>query len=334
MNKKKNFIISIASFFIFLSLVLSVNYAVQRRAVRMEIPYNLTSNYETLNNKEGKKVSFFEVIDVYESYNITVISEYLEDGIIGLYDPRMYFYSEINYAILDENRYFSYEDYINKVDVGIKIENNENDSIFSSSNYINEELFSIYEGADLFKEGYTKVINLTSLNTLGDVIFIDADDLNSVKDFTDKLIEFGYEIVEKEEITLVSSIILSLKSHIYESAVLVSSLSLYILFSITSYYYFYSLRKIIKINQLNGGSIIRTFIYLNGKFLKLNILLSVCVFFIFQIYTNSGFIETFNINHFNQLFIFHILVTTFLFFIGYSINFLKVENEGGQIYVK
>lgn len=330
--RQKNIRMVCISALLLFATVLSINYSFSRRWQWNEYPFGLSGNYKVLLRTDNDVIKPLEIIDPNLYTDITVISEYPESEILGLYDPDMLYYNRIWYS---DERYFSYDDYREGRAVGALItEYGDEPADRKSDVPYTECLFTADAAQPFCKEGYKYIVNLTSLNYLGKVIYLDGSDLAQVERFIDLLEQHGYKVEPGEEGSLLKMLGMSFVSHVYEMTVLLGTFCLYFLLVIADYYYFYMYRKVIKIHQLNGGRVFRTFYYLCKNFLIYNVLMCSCVWLFIYLYRRAEYIWLITNMQWLEVIVLHICITSLEFFAGYLINYFIVRREAGTTYVK
>ena len=101
-------------------VVLGLNYIVGRDLIYPD--YDMSENFVKLksNGNNSNKKNDFDFLLEFD--DIKVIAETNRNGLIGLYNPTMdYYYKSTKFNALGRLRYFSMEDYKDKVKVGIII---------------------------------------------------------------------------------------------------------------------------------------------------------------------------------------------------------------------
>lgn len=92
--RQKNIRMVCISAFLLFATVLSINYSFSRRWQWNDYPFGLSGNYKVLSRTDNAVTNPLEIIDPDLYTDITVISEYPESEILGLYDTDMiYCYS-------------------------------------------------------------------------------------------------------------------------------------------------------------------------------------------------------------------------------------------------
>lgn len=173
--RQKNIRMVCISALLLFATVLSINYSFSRRWQWNEYPFGLSGNYKVLLQTDNDVIKPLEIIDPNLYTDITVISEYPESEILGLYDPAMLYYNGMWHS---DERYFSYDDYREGRAVGALItEYGDEPADRKSDVPYTECLFTADAAQPICKEGYKYIVNLTSLSYLGKVIYLDGSDL-------------------------------------------------------------------------------------------------------------------------------------------------------------
>lgn len=161
---------AIISCLIMSSTFISFTYCIGRRIAAKDVPYGLSENY------------------------------------IALYDPRYYFYNENPVQSIGERRYFSKKDYLEHTKTGVAVAWSENQLFggniqqMTQKGICEECIFLIDTSSKLYQSGIDYIVNMTSVEKMGETIYIDSDDTEKLQKIEHRLVSEGYKVAEKNKI--------------------------------------------------------------------------------------------------------------------------------------
>lgn len=313
--KKQSIICAIISGLIFVTIIISVGYSVGTGKFASDTPYGLSVKYIKLIKTNNAKVKYSDIIDLNEDKKITIVSEYKNQNYLGFYDPQLYFYDQKMINAVGVTRYFSESDYINEAKTGVLVTNTDLFLGFSSipsvsTPLIEECIFNINTLSSLYKKDIKYIINLTSLDSMGDVIYMDSESINELQSVKEKLLDKGYEIEQREELSLVESIILACARNFRALVLFIPAIALYPIFLFSCTMYFINNRRILKIHKLHGGNIKAIFWNCGKEFMCLNIILTLIVSFVAYHYLNKLQFIYFTIDNWVEIYMLHIIMVS------------------------
>lgn len=293
-------------------------------------PYNFSYNYVKFESTNQLRVEFSEVVDVEQDDKITLLSEYTGKNYMGLYDPSFYFYNQKMIECVGSARYFSYQDYKNKTKTAIYVKDSDIFVGFSAMQSIRTPLidkciFNINTLSDLYKDNIDYIINQTSLDFLGDVVYIDSSDKKVIENVGKKLENKGYTKIEPEEEHLTVTLLQGCLSNFRGSVVLIPALLSYILFLFSCIMYFVNNRRILSIHMLCGGTRRKVLCSIGKEFFVLNACFGIVMLLGASFIYREKLLVYFTLADCIKLYTFHICMTTFCYYLGYNIN-LKVQS--------
>lgn len=333
--KKQSVLCGIVSSLILVSTFISVAYSLTQSIYYIETPFHLSVNYMKFVKESPSEVKVQDVIDAERDSNVTVLSEYTGEEYAALYDPRMYFYEDMVVYAVGATRYFSNKDYAEKRKVGILLKDvdwytgfYEKDQV--QTPLIEECIFHINsENSRLYRESIHYIVNQTSLENMGDVVYVDSDDKADRNAVRKRLLSAGYteaETIRKDSRSFIAEP--------HSAVMLFASLMLYPVFLFACVMCFWNFRRLLKIHKLNGGTNGRIFWELAPPFLCVNVIASAVL----------GMVSYLYMELYSDVFIFpsdliivwaaHIAVTSLSFWIGYCYNVVKIDLRMGENDVK
>lgn len=281
-------------------VVIGLNYVVGRDLVYPD--YDMSENFVKLKSNginSGKKNDFDFLL---EYDDIKVISETNRNGLIGLYNPTMdYYYNSSNFNELGGLRYFSMEDYKDKVKVGIIIRDivsgefgvddliqlkkaKLKNLVYGIPEVEDFELINVFDpNSDIYKERIQAIVNLFALSSDSfDTIYIDSENTENLRVIKDKIKSFGYdEVGFNNRKPLLNSILNSLNNK-YSKFIFQGVISTYLIFCYVFVVYLSKYNKYFRICLECGA----TFKEVLKNFIK-----QVCYFNLI-----AGFLSTFIMN--------------------------------------
>jgi len=340
--KKQQVYCSLLSLSLLLITMFVFNYVYSRSYFRQEVPYNLSINYKKMIKKDDREVNINEIVNINQNIEITIISEYSDKSILGIYDPRMYFSNENHFILEGVTRYFSKLDYLNDIKSGIRVIydfNNQNNPIsckeFKSEN-VDDFMFCIDKNSSLYRNNIKEIVNLSSLKRLGDIVYIDANNAEIYEDVVSKLSKSGYENENTFTTSIFQMFFQSLFSNANQASMILSMFSLYGIYVFVCFFHFSYNRKLIQVNFTYGGSIYSVFKKIGFKYLIYNAFFSILSIFVYILYNYLGYFTLFKISDFVSILTIHYLYTSLMYGVTYIINFKSTytySQEGNQ-YVK
>lgn len=286
-------------------------------------PFDMSDNYLELrrNSNELSKFNFEDIIDIDKNDTIKIIATTNDSKELGLYDPSMYYYLDSAKMIaLQELRYFSYEDYLQKNNVGIKI----NDSNNEENSFEVDQIINSFDRS-VFPENYKIIKNLFVIDGAEVTsIFIDTDDFTKLNNIVSKLKVYNfYEVDNKNEVSILDIYKSAFNSTIYSKYVLFSGIVILLLymviFSISAKKY----QMKFNISQMVGAN--NTLVYFKGLIIVIlaSLLLILLaswslIYLIFILKSNISLINYIKIS----------LFLTTINILLYSYNFFRIYLEG------
>lgn len=325
--KYQQFVIGMISTTILLSTIMLLGYVHTRTSSRSGRPFDMSNNYVHLMT-DGKSVAVDLAIDLQQDKEVLIVSTDGNDAsYIGIYDP-MLVNADMNlYSIVGVTRYFSYIDYTNKSRSGIIVDDNLATQYTRCKNMTNDRIDDVIfcmDSNNSLTSGtqINEIINLTSLKTMGRHVYIDSTQPESMDPVINRLLSFGYEQVAKEEIGLFSSLIIVFTTDFVSLLLSVGVLILYVLFGYVLFFYFYNNRKELSLHVIHGGTLTQTMFH----FLKQMIVTYVVSFLLSLVFFQNKYI-TINFKTLMSIFLFHVVLTSLIYMINFTISFLSIQKE-------
>lgn len=260
---KNNYNLVVISTSILIIFIMVLSY-VQLMVKRSETKFSLSNNYTQVEKVTDDKTSFFQIEEILKSKDILLLSEFKDKSYLGIYDPALLYPPHNFYNILGTYRYFSEEDYINGTKTAIIID----DLITSSDHFdsklckekINERIDEVIYCSDsnnlLSNYGeYIEIINLASLEHLGDILYLDYRNVEGQKEsqaIINDLSDYGYLAVSTK--LKLGNIISKIPLTSFSLTIIMLSLILYVLYFVMAYWFFYNNKNSIKIYHNHGGT--------------------------------------------------------------------------------
>lgn len=257
--------------------------------------------------------------DLFTSETLTILSIENSKTVVGLFDGGMYYYPMINMAVIGMNRYFGEEDYVNMKNVGILII-----EYLSADSQVEtdfEPLFYIDKNNHFYRyfEEFDGILNLTSLEFLGDTIYIRSEDENERSKIDQALDKLGYKKQEKKD-AFISAWLKGIRSKFRVAALFFSSLGLYLLLFLSSFFYFYLNNRDLTIHYYCGGRSIHTFWIFYHQIFYLSIIFQFFSYFFLLKQQKLGHIPmVFQLKEFVIFSIVHTIAVIGIFFTTYTI---------------
>lgn len=327
-------IISVATLF---ASLFCINYVIKSSIYKNGIPYGMSINFLKLVRPSDVNVMFEEAIDVDLDTNLTIISEFNDTNYMGIYDPA-YFYVQQNSIIAPgTTRYFSTNDYKNKVRSAIFVKDVD---FFSGldmldaqkSPLVDDFIFHINSLSVLYDEGNDYIINLASLPHMGDVIYIDSKDIQEVNLIANRLVSYGYKVAS--DYNYIELFLQTIINDAYSRMILIPVLLIYPLFLLTTIFYFSSIRRITEIHKYLGATKLRLF----GRFSRLFFGTNSCMYLISPVviyYWLNDADANFKPFSITDIYIISLAIFTiyaFLFYIGFCISYkYKILGEAENV---
>jgi len=332
---KQQLLLNLLSILIALSVLMIVAY-IQERVTEWSpgaYPFGMSEKHVIMKRESEQRVTFDDIIDVDKDTGVVVISRDENSKTIGVYDPNMVMAFRNTSALgIGIARYFSYDDYVNKTKVGILVSYADNRD-YTSDN-ISEVLYCTHVRDAFNYDGNTKeVVNLASMDTLGEYVFLDYGDKQVADRIIKRLRNFGYRRHNlMEQIGLLKAL---LNANIFpDGNILTAGLLIYLFFGVASYWHFYNDRKKISVHFLHGGTLKKMAGKITGRFFGFNLLglIPVLLFCYFLRKTDYFIMTNFSLFMFLAA---HVLVTTLMYFMTYYIVFAMIRrSERGDSYVR
>lgn len=337
--KKQCILCAIISCLIMSSTFISLTYCFGRRMAAKDMPYGLSQNYRKFVREDLCEKQLGSIIDIEKDDEVTLISEYSGENYISLYDPRYYFYDENPVQAIGERRYFSKRDYVERTKTGAAVVWSE-DQLFGAdmqqmvqSGICEECIFLFNSSGRLYKLGIEYVVNMASLEKMGETVYLDSDDEKELERIERKLILEGYKKIEEKTNKWIGISDIMPQS-LYEIVVFAANAALYLIYAFAcGMMFFYNGRRL-KINKLCGGSSGKIFCCLSETYIKVNVIGSAAVTVICYVLMKKEFPRYVGIGSSVFFYLGHLLVTIFLYWLGCMINMRMLEIRGVKNYVK
>ena len=296
-------------------------------------PFYMGQNYVIMKADSGQRVSFEDIIDIDKDTGVLVISRGINSETIGVYDPDMTMAFENAFTGRGITRYFSHDDYTNKTKSGIIVSSTpENITPEYTSANISEVMYSTDINSSFNYDGYTKeVVNLASLETLGEYVYLDYGDKQSANRIIGLLRDSGYSRQSGDYIGLLESLF-SFKGWI--GSTMTDGLLIYVFFGVASFWHFYNDRKKITIHFLHGGTLKRMTSNLMGQFVILSLLGMIPVLIFSSLQRGTGYLVMTK-SSLLMFLITHILITSLMYLLTFYSVFTMIRNsKRGDNYVR
>ncbi|MGI6363422.1 MAG: hypothetical protein ACOX21_06740 [Bacillota bacterium] len=329
--KNEQIIMSMLSIIIALSVLMMLGYA-QKFVTNSQddaFPFFMSFNCVVMKSNTKPTASFADIIDANTDIDVLVISRDEGSYFIGIYDPNMVMAFENTYQLLGQSRYFSYADYVNKTKSGILISDSLTHNVEAWKSYTSEAIEDVMYFTDTqsrfnYFGRTTQVLNLASLDTLGEYVYLDYGNKEVAERIIGKLTDLGYSIVPVKYIGLLSTIISPGLTG--KGVMMVSGLLIYLFFGIAAYWHYFNRAKEITIHYLHGGTLNTVSQNLGKRFVVLNLcgMIPVFLFSLFLRTKDQLIASNMSIIMF---IIFHFLLTVLMFFLALSLVFLIIRDR-------
>jgi hypothetical protein len=300
--------------------------------------FGMSENSVTMKSYSKPKAAFDDIIDVDKDNDVLVISRDTDSAIIGVYDPSMVMAFQNTYVLMGYTRYFSHQDYVNKAKSGIVISDSLTHDINAWKSHTSEEIEDVMYATDTQSrfndfENTSKVVNMASLDILGEYIYLDYGDKEAANRIIDRLIDLGYYRFDEEYIGLMATILGSFQSGPF-GIIMVSGLMIYLSFGIVAYWHFYNRSKEITIHFLHGGTLIRAAKNTIKEFVTLSFIGAIPIFIFSVLQRRTGYLIMSNVSV--MLFIItHIIFTIFMYILAFSVVYGITRNrKRDELYVR
>lgn len=325
---KRNLIPIVLSNLIVMIVLMVTIYIHVGIVTNLEQKYSMSRDHKVFEKGETQ-VSFFDVFDPEVDQNVLVLSEYNNENYLGVYDPMMIYAGQNSYQIKGMTRYFNTSDYMNQTNTGIFLSSYDN---FNQCKLWGEKLMDIVlycaENSDTFGENITHLLNLSSLEALGDTVYIDYDDLETVKPLIEKMKSLGYQEILARDYGFVE-IFLKVELGLLLIYILILS-GMYILYFMMLYWHFLNERKRIYLHYLHGGSHLPILLSYVKPYLKGNAYGLVLIYVLKEILNLIEFVR-FSNGSFLMLLILHNLITVLLLMVSFSKVYNKITMSYEEI---
>lgn len=322
---KRNLIPIVLSNLIAMIVLMVTIYIHVGTVTNLEQKYSMSRDHKVLEKGETQ-VSFFDVFDPQVDQNILVISEYNNENYLGVYDPQMIYAGRNSYQMKGMTRYFNTSDYMNQTNAGIFLSSYDN---FNQCKVSGEKLMDIVlycaENSGTFGEDITHLLNVTSLEALGDAVYIDYDDPETVKPLIEKMKSLGYQEIFTRDYGFVE-IFLKVEPGLLLIYILILG-GMYVMYFMMLYWHFLNERKRIYLHYLHGGSHIPILLSYVKPYLKGNAYGLVLIYVLKETLDSIEFVRFSNVS-FVLLLILHNLITVLLLMVSFS----KVYNKITTVY--
>lgn len=297
-------------------------------------PFYMGTNYIIMKRDSEQRVSFDDIIDVDKDTGVLVISRDENSETIGVYDPNMIMaFQNAFTGGRGITRYFSHDDYINKTKSGIIVSSTpENITPEYTSTNISEVMYCTDINSSFNYDGYTKeVVNLASLDTLGEYVYLDYGDEQSANRIIGLLRDTGYSRQSGGYVGLLESL-LSFKG--FMNRIMTGGFLIYVFFGVTSFWHFYNDRKKITIRFLHGGTLKRMTSKLMGQFIILSLLGMIPVLIFSSLQRGAGYLVMTS-SSLLMFLVTHMLITSLMYSSTFFSVFVMIRNsKRGDNYVR
>ena len=331
-SNNRQLLINFISTLISISAIMMLSY-IQGKAMARDpnaFPFYMGPNNVIMKRNTEQRVIFEDIIDVDKDTGVLVISRDEDSEVIGVYDPEMVRAFENTYSGAGFTRYFSYDDYVNKTKAGILV-SNACDWEYTSEN-ISELLYCTDINSSFNYDGRTKeVVNLASLETLGDYVYLDYGDRQVADRIIKRLQDSGYRRQTLGYIGLLKTLFGSKE---FADGVMTGGLVIYAFFGVASFWQFYNDRKKISLHFLHGGTLKKMTGKIMSPFVGLSVLGTIPVL-LFSFWQRKTLYMTINNTSLLMFLATHVLITSLMYFLAfYSVFTMIRKSERGDSYVR
>lgn len=325
---KRNLIPILLSNLIAMIVLMVTIYIHVGTVTNLEQKYSMSKVHKVLEKGETQ-VSFFDVFDPQVDQNILVISEYNNENYLGIYDPQMIYAGRNSYQMKGMTRYFNTSDYMNQTNAGIFLSSYDN---FNQCKVWGEKLMDIVlycaENSGTFGEDITHLLNVTSLEALGDTVYIDYDDPETVKPLIEKMKSLGYQEISARDYGFVE-IFLKVDPELLLIYILILC-GMYVMYFMMLYWHFLNERKRIYLHYLHGGSHLPILLSYVKPYLKGSAYGLVFIYVLKETLDSIEFVRFSNVS-FVLLLILHNLITVLLLMVSFSKVYNKITTSYEEI---
>lgn len=222
---KRKLFLGVLSTLVFILLMMSITYNYGRYMSREPAEYGLTQRriQYIRGDQIDTKLNPKELIGEGSLPEITILTENRQERTLGLYDGRMHYSGMISQREFRSNA-IAQTDILNGKQVGDQIDNQVNRE--SKTNM--QSVGTIKSGMPLYAEDFDQVLNLTALDYLGKVIYIDSNQ-PIPSEIQMQLLDHGYTEHRLPLPSTIEILAWGITVHIYTSSITLMSLLLYVL---------------------------------------------------------------------------------------------------------
>lgn len=319
MSLRNKYLITVVSGLVALSALMLLTY-IQGKATNLEPnPFFMGSNCVQLKTDFPAQVHFSDVVDIDEDDSVLLISREEKSGIVGVYDPNMVMAFENTFYGLGATRYFSYDDYRQKTDAYILVNDELVDLRYDRKQQKGDLMYCVDSNSRFNYDGHTKKItSLAAMETFCEYVYIDYGNKEIAAKIVDKLIDAGYRRVHRQYAGLLKSIFGS--THGPLERVMIGGLLIYVFLCLATYWHFYNQRRKITIHFLHGGDYRAVCINLVGPLILLNIVGVVPAIAASYFLRQVGYFSMSNASLWTFLGV-HVVVTSLIYIVGFGVVF-------------
>lgn len=258
--------------FIFASftLLFSIHYLYARMEAR-DLKYNFSGNYVKMEKIDSEPIKWNQIILLDENECYCMISEYSDENYAGIYDPELLLAGEMDISGFTTARYFSLEDYQKRTKSGIYVDHSNTEYsdglteiVRQFSSYTSDQveicMGRISPISDLHREELSAYVNLTSLKTMGQFIYLNAENKEDLLPVIDRLENNGYKVSTTRTIAFYLNAASYLREDKRANLLLISTVWLYLIVCVGNIFSFRQKRKEIRIHKTLGTGVLSTLI--------------------------------------------------------------------------
>lgn len=339
--KTKNEVVILAaiSSSLLIGLIMMFSYIQIKTSNSDPIPFGMSRKHIEFQQRTGGPVSFQNLVDPLLDTEVFLVSYNDGDSYIGVYDPALVNAYENAFHGFGMTRYFDQSDYISGSKSGIIVQDKLSLSSFSEemamilqqvSDQVDEILYMVDSQSSFNFNGQIKeVVNLASLPALGNWVYLDHtdyEDQTTVHRISERLIQSGYQIVEKQPVGLFQALLRSQETIF--GAIMMSGAVFYVLFAGICFWHFFDFEKEQRVHFLHGGTLPSMFAVIGKPFLFTNAL-GLLPAYLFCIYQRQSGYLIITPRSVASLFGLHLLITSLCYFMAFLLSFRMVQKTKG-----
>ena len=319
-NKKLLSILLITlSLTIFLSILGSFLYFLTNTYYAVDRPFGISHHYSAYERATDQKVSSDFLTQANDP--VTVLSLYPGEDFLGLYDSRN-FYLQALKATNPKGRYFNPQEYKDKDSLYLT-------TIFTHEEMQEDDLYRVDPQVGLYDSSISYYYNLTSLDHLGEIVYVDADDVHFISPIEDQLLESGYKSIPTHNFSLESFF-----KTPREATIFATSLGLLFMLILSISNYWTLLEKRTQLNVIQGGLPVEIFKKTVGPLFLIHLILVIILallygFFIAS-FPNALSLTTILLCSL-VLSILHVLFFTLIHYLVFKRSYKRVIQQLGSI---